>query len=135
MGTTEERSSSFDGVGLQFQETMAGFLGVGEADPRQGAVLGRSRNTPLRFDVQIHIRDLGRFLRVPEHDAELSGTVTFVPLGGTFPIREGRFNLFTIDPRTGVRQMTYAFCFTAADGQTYFFVVTRKFTTIRACLT
>ena len=36
MGTTEERSSSLDGVGLQFQETMAGFLGVGEADPRQG---------------------------------------------------------------------------------------------------
>ena len=120
MGTTEERSSNFDGVGLQFQETMAGFLGVGEADPRQGAVLGRSRSTTLRFDVQIHIRDLGRFLRVPEHDAELSGTVTFVPLGGTFPIREGRFNLFTVDPRTGIRQMTYAFCFTAGDGRTYF---------------
>ncbi|MHB1024378.1 MAG: DUF362 domain-containing protein [Desulfobacteria bacterium] len=120
MGTTEERSSSFDGIGLQFQETMAGFLGVGEADPRQGAVLGRSRNTPLRFDVQIHIRDLGRFLRVPEHDAELLGTVTFVPLGGTFPIREGRFNLFTVDPQTGVRKMTYTFCFTAGNGQTYF---------------
>jgi uncharacterized protein (DUF362 family) len=120
MGTTEEKSSSFDGFGLQFKETMAGFLGVGEADPRQGAVLGRSRNTPLRFDVQIHIRDLGRFLRVPEHDAELSGMVTFGPLGGTFPIREGRFNIFTVDPRTGVRQMMYAFCFTGGDGQTYF---------------
>ncbi|NIO79159.1 MAG: hypothetical protein GTN53_01210, partial [Candidatus Aminicenantes bacterium] len=55
-----------------------------------------------------------------EQQAELSGTVTFEPLGGTFTIRDGRFSLFTLDPATGIRQMVYALKFTAADGQTYF---------------
>ena len=36
------------------------------------------------------------------------------------PIRDGRFNLFTVDPHTGVRQMTDSFRFTAGDGHTYF---------------
>lgn len=80
---------------------MAGYLG-----PDRAAV---------RFDVQIHIADLARFLRVPGHAAELTGVFTMSPLGGTFPIRDGRFNLFTVDPHTGVRQMTYSFRFTAGD--------------------
>lgn len=120
MGSAEERSGGLDGLVFRFQETMAGYLGVGEADPRKGLTLGQNQNTPLQFDVQIKINDLGRFLRIPEHDAELLGKVTFGPLGGTFPIREGRFNLFTIASRTGIRQMKYTFCFTASDGQTYF---------------
>src|SRR5512140_1930418 len=83
---------SLDGLILRFQETMAG---------------------------QIGIEDLGRFLRVGDHAANLSGTVTFEPLGGRIPIRDGVFNLFTVDARTGIRRMTYAFRFTAADGQPY----------------
>ena len=46
--------------------------------------------------------------------------MTFEPLGGRIPIRDGVFNLFTVDARTGIRRMTYAFRFTAADGQLYF---------------
>jgi uncharacterized protein (DUF362 family) len=109
-----------DALGLQFNETMAGFLAVGETDPQKGAERGRSENTPLRFDVQIRVDDLGRFLRVFEHAAELTGTITFAPLGGAFAIRDGHFNLFTVDPQTGGRQMTYAFRFTASDGQMYY---------------
>ncbi len=120
MGTTEKRTRGLDGLIFRFQETMAGYLGLGDTDPRSGSSLGRDQNTPLQFDVQINIVDLGRFLRVAEHDAELSGTVTFRPLGGMFPIREGRFNLFTVLPQSGIRQMKYTFCFTAGDGQTYF---------------
>jgi cholesterol oxidase len=114
------QGNNLDGLSLEFRETMAGFLAMGETDPQKGAERGRSENTPLRFDVQIRIDDLGRFLRVFEHAAHLTGTITFAPLGGTFAIRDGRFNLFTVDPQTGVRQMTYAFRFTDSDGQTYY---------------
>jgi uncharacterized protein (DUF362 family) len=112
--------SILEGVGLQFEESMSGHLGVDETDPRKGAEIGKERETPIRFDVQIFIADLSRFLKLSEHEADLSGTITFEPLGGTFTIRGGRFNLFTQDPATGMRQMVYAFTFTATDGQAYF---------------
>jgi len=111
---------SLDGLGFQFTEQMSGFLGVGERDPRLGVDKGRSEATPVSFDVRIHIADLGRFLRTPLHEAELTGTVSFAPLGGTFPVRRGRFNLFTVDPQTGIRHMIHAFLFTARDGRTYY---------------
>ncbi|MFA6149577.1 MAG: DUF362 domain-containing protein, partial [bacterium] len=111
---------SLDGLVLRFQETMGGHVGIGEPEPLAGSARGRRENTPLLFDVEILIEDLERFLRVGDHAARLSGTVTFEPLGGRLPIRDGVFNLFTVDPGTGMRRMTYAFGFTASDGQPYF---------------
>jgi len=113
------QASNLDRLSLEFRESMTGFLAVGETDAPKGAEQGRRANTPLRFDVEIQIDDLGKFLRIMQHSADLTGTITFAALGGTFAIRDGRFNLFTVDPQTGVRQMTYAFRFTARDGQTY----------------
>ena len=110
-----------DGLGLRFREEMAGFAAPGESDPRAGAAKGEASGTRLSFAVSIEIDDLGRFLRVAEHDAVLRGRVEFAPLGGTFEIRDGRFNLFHVDGGTGTRRMTYAFRFTAADGRTYAF--------------
>ena len=120
-----------DGLGLGFTEAMSGFLGVGERDPQAGDARGRSEGTPIRFDVDIRIAGLGHFLRVLDHPAELSGTVTFAPLGEKLPIRDGRFSLFSIDPQTGVRQLVYSFRFTATDGRTYFLTATRTSTTTR----
>ena len=112
--------SILEGVGLQFEESMSGYLGVDQTDPRKGVEIGKDLQTPIRFEVQIFIADLSRFLKISEHEAELSGTITFEPLGGTFTIRDGRFNLFTLDRETGMRQMVYRFKFTTGDGQTYF---------------
>lgn len=72
---------TLDGVGLTFEESMSGFLGIGEAEPRLGAERGRRENTPIRFDVHINVDDLARFIDDPEHRADLTGTVTFAPLG------------------------------------------------------
>ena len=110
---------ALDGVGLTFEESMSGYLGIGEAEPRLGAERGRRENTPIRFDVRIRIDDLARFIDDPEHRADLTGTVTFAPLGGTFPLQDGWFNLFSVEAGTGLRQMIYDFRFTAADGATY----------------
>ncbi len=116
----EQKSSNIDGLGFEFTEAMSGFLAAGETDPRKGLERGRSDNTPCRFEVRIRTSDLGVFLRVMEHAAEMTGTVTFAPLGGTYNIRDGIFNLFKVEPQAGIRQMVYAFRFTASDGQTYY---------------
>jgi uncharacterized protein (DUF362 family) len=98
------QASVLQGVGLSFHEEMAGAAG------------GR----PLSFDVTIRIADLGRFFEDPEHRAELTGTVTCPELGGAVPVRDGSFQLFVVDARSGVRQLRYSFGFTAAGGSPYY---------------
>ena len=95
-------ASTLDGLGLAFEETMAGAIA----------------DRPLRFDVQIRIADLGEFLERPEHQAAMTGSVTCPDLGGTVPIRDGRFQLFVPDAASGMRQMRYFFRF-PANGGTY----------------
>lgn len=94
-----------DGLVFEFKEAMSGTVGTGKS--------------AFRFDGVIRIDDLGRFVRQPDHTAALGGTVTSAALGGAFPMRDGRFNLFSIAPG-GMRRMIYQFRFTAADGQEYF---------------
>ncbi len=108
--------SILKGVGLQFDESMSGYLGKGETEPSEGAAVGKRRETKIRFDVRITISDLNRFLKVSQHEAELSGTVTCDVIGGTFTIFDGTFNLFSRDPEMGMRQMVYPFGFMDADG-------------------
>jgi uncharacterized protein (DUF362 family) len=117
---TPATASILEGVGFAFSEPMSGFVGVGETDPRTGVARGRDANTTLRFDVTVKIQDLRRFLHDPGHTAELAGTVTCPALGGTFPVRNGRFNLFAVTAPAGMRQMIYCFGFTAADGADYY---------------
>lgn len=110
-----------DGIGFEFSESMSGFLGVGESDPQRGEKVARRNGTGVRFDVKIEIPDLGPFMNLSERTANLSGTVTFEPLGGKFSIRDGIFNLFSVSGETGTREMAYSFRFTASDGKTYYF--------------
>ncbi len=113
--------SMLNGVGLEFEESMSDYLGVGETDPQNGAEIGKRKGTEVRFDAQITIPDLDQFLKISQHKAKLSGTVTSDLFGGTREIRDGVFNLFSIDSSTGMRQRVYAFRLTVADGRTYFF--------------
>jgi uncharacterized protein (DUF362 family) len=108
-----------DGLGLRFSEAMSGHLALGETDPRRGEAAGKAAGSAIRFDVRIEIEGLGRFLRVAEHAAALTGTVSFGPLGERLAIRGGTFHLFTADPAGG-RTMRYAFGFSSADGRRWF---------------
>jgi uncharacterized protein (DUF362 family) len=112
--------STLKGLGLEFEETMSGWLGIGKKDYVEGRIAGQQENTPLRFDAKIIIDDLEYFINLSEHRARLEGTVTFKPLGGTVAMEDGLFNLFSVEPTQGIRQMTYSFRFTAADGKKYF---------------
>jgi cholesterol oxidase len=107
------------GVAFGFDETMTGFAAVGETDPRTGEARGKQDGTRLEFRVHARMDDMERFIEDARHQGTLTGDVTFAPLGGTFPIRNGRIHLFDLDPDTGVLRMVYAFSFTAADGRTY----------------
>ncbi len=118
-GRVAAPGTSLDAVGFHFREEMAGPVAVGETDPSAGAEKGRRDGTRLSFEVEIGIDSLGRFFRDAGHDATLEGAVTFAPLGENLPIRDGRFNLFHVDPASGTRRMTYAFSFTGNDGNAY----------------
>ena len=109
-----------EGIGLEFNEQMSGWIGQGKTDFEEGRLAGENAGTDIIFDLKISIYDLERFLDISDHTARLTGTVTFEKLGGKFPVRDGVFNLFTLDPNTGVRKMIYCFRFAAADGLTYF---------------
>ncbi|MHC4557931.1 MAG: DUF362 domain-containing protein [Planctomycetota bacterium] len=109
-----------NGARIEFEESMSGYVGKGETDPAKGLVLGQREKTEIRFDVRISIDDLGSFLKISHHEAALTGTVTSALFGGTYEISDGIFNLFSLDPATGIRQMVYAFRFTAGDGRRYY---------------
>lgn len=111
---------TLDGLGIEFHETMSGWVGVGETDYADGLAKGQAQGTSLSVDLTISIADLGRFLNIANHMADLTGTVTFQPLGRAVPIRDGLFNLFSVDPKENLRHMTYSFRFTAPNGETYF---------------
>ena len=107
------------GAKIEFEESMSGYIGKDQTDPGKGVEVGRRENTELRFDVRIVIDDLARFLKISHHEAILAGTLTSDLFGGPHDISDGIFNLFSLDPSTGIRQMVYAFKFTV-EGQTYY---------------
>ena len=76
------------GPGLEFKESMSGWIGIGQKNFVEGRIAGQQENTPIRFDAKIIIDDLDRFIHLPEHRARLEGTVTFNPLGGPSAMEE-----------------------------------------------
>ncbi len=105
-------------LGFTFSETMGGFIAAGVGDYRQAAAAGRELDDPLRFRVTVTIPDLDAFIRRPEHEAALSGTVEAKRFGGRRPIDDGAFNLFIEDER-GRKEMRYRISFRCADGHRY----------------
>lgn len=112
---------NLEGIGLRFKESMSGWVGVGSNNFVDGRVAGQREDTPARIDAEIIIDDLDRFIKSPDHLARLKGTFTFKPLGENLAINDGSFNLFSIDPASGVRQMVYSFRCTGNNGKGYFF--------------
>jgi hypothetical protein len=71
-------------VGLRFSEKMSGYLTEGERDFEQREKVGEERNTPLSFDVTIHIEDVDDFTKLSGRKARLTGTLSYPPLGQAF---------------------------------------------------
>lgn len=108
-----------NGIGFEITEKMSGWMGVGQSSFQDGESFGKANNTPCSFSVKIEIDDLESFFKLTAHEAKLTGTVDFAPLGHNLAIEKGRFNLFSLDSDSGDRRMVYEFVFTAKDGKLY----------------
>jgi hypothetical protein len=106
-------------LGIEFDETLYGWVATGETDFGEGKLKGQQENSVLRLDSTVRIPNLQQFIDDPGHLAHLSGMVTYSPLGGSFPMRHGLFSLFSTNPKTGFTQMTYTFRFTASNKNYY----------------
>jgi uncharacterized protein (DUF362 family) len=111
--------SILDNVKFQFNEAMSGHFTPGETDPHKGEEAGKKQGNAIRFDVCVTISDLGGFIKLSGRSGELTGTVSAGLFGQKLPIKNGTFSLFSQDPATGMRQMVYAFTFTASNGVQY----------------
>ncbi|HHT9118224.1 MAG TPA: DUF362 domain-containing protein [Candidatus Hypogeohydataceae bacterium YC38] len=109
--------------GIRFKETMDGFLGENIGDFHDGEDYGIRHDNPIKFDVEIEIDSVDKFVQVSDHEARLRGKFYCKSLGSdkAMTIKKGRFNLFDIDPETGHRNMHYVFNFDTPDGRQYYF--------------
>ncbi len=111
-------------LGLQFTETMKGFLATGFAPPDDytGAAKAGSRaGTVAEFTLTISAPDLDAFLVDRAHAGIASGTLR---LDGLTPpegarVSAGVFNLFVDTDSFYERKMLYLLPFVGADGKPY----------------
>jgi hypothetical protein len=75
------------GPGLEFEESMSRWIGIGEKSYVAGRIAGQQENTPIRFDAKIIIDDLDRFIHLPDHRARLEGTYRY--RGPIYELTEG----------------------------------------------
>ena len=116
-------------VGLNFTETMKGFLQKGAApaapediaDYVEAESAGQQANTYMEFTLTITMANLDQFLADPAHPGVAKGTVRVDGFTGPAgaPVSDGLFNLFVETGRMYDRRMLYALPFTGADGRPY----------------
>jgi len=113
------------GTGIQFEETMEGYLTPGEDDFENGFTTGQKKNFKYRIDVTITIDDIDQFIHLTDRRADLEGTVSCPGLGRGLKIRNGAFDLFILekagDPRTPQKRMVYRFNFESETKEEYYF--------------
>ncbi len=124
------RASSPSTLGIQFTETMTGFIapcsqhfGVDLAAYERAFDQGKTEGAALTFTVTIHSSDLEQMISAPEHPATIVGTVIAKTLSREpLTVTHGSFNLFQLFPnQVDVRHMNYRMRLTAEDGRHFFF--------------
>lgn len=112
-------------VGIQFTETMHGFVAPGPGDYDAAAAQGCAAGDAQRcaFTVTVTSDDVEALATDTLHRASLTGTVTCPMLSpAPLAVSQGEFQLLPIDPTVpGTRRMRYTMTLTAADGAQYRF--------------
>lgn len=108
--------------GIRFKETMDGYIGENIKGFRDGEDYGIRHNNTAKFDVEIEIDSVDKFIEVSSHQARMEGKFYCRSIGGEkdMTIKRGSFNLFDIDPETSHRKMNYSFSFTTPSGEQYY---------------
>jgi cholesterol oxidase len=111
-------------VGVQFTETMRGFISVDSAlDYDAAAERGEQTNTSLEFTLTIIAEGVHKMVSEPGHTATMTGDVLVPQLSDrALMVSKGEFQLFVPDSQiVGARRMWYRMKLTAADGHPYHF--------------
>ncbi len=110
------------GAGIEFTETMRGFVSTTVTDDFQaGRAQGERDASKFAFTVTVTAPNVDRLIADPAHEAILRGTID-APIFSPTPLRvdAGRFNLLVRDAdRPGTRRMVYDMPAVADDGHTY----------------
>jgi len=105
---------------MTLDESLTGWIGIGQSDPVQGRVHGEAQGTRLTMHARLVVQQLRAFLEQPDHAAQLEGTIDLSSVGQAMVMQDGVFNVFVVNPRTGARQMVYEARFSDSSGKRYF---------------
>jgi len=118
-----------DGVGMTFDEEMDGFYfpGVHVSPPgRTGDLtIPTSGGVACKFTAHMTVDDVNEFVDGYEHEASMSGSITFSDFIGLGQVTFGmdasasRFHYLRIDPATGEAEMNYHIEFQTAQGRRF----------------
>lgn len=111
-------------VGVEFTETMKGFMSRGEtADCQKGFDAGEQQGSNLEFTLTIASSDVRRMMNDANHEAEMAGTVIAPKLSSQpMTISAGKFNLFTVDPTDPATfNMKYRMMLNSVEKRTLYF--------------
>lgn len=110
-------SASSDRTVVRFSETLKGFIGFATTDFEKGFEQGRDQNTGFTLHLDVCIEDLDGFLTLPEHRAQLQGTVECDRLGGKRPIESGTLELLVDSGDLTRKQIKYRVAFVDGQGE------------------
>ena len=118
-----------DGVGMTFDEEMVGSYFAGLHTPAPGRAgdltIPTSGGVSCTFTAHMAIDDVNEFIDGFEHEAAMSGTISFGDFAGMGAVTFGmdasasRFHYLRIDPATGEAEMNYHIEFQSATGRRF----------------
>lgn len=104
-----------DHTGISFRETMTGGFALGTTDPETGA----NSTDELAMHATIRIHDIDAFIADPRHQARLTGSIDFAPLGIGMKAEHGVFGLFSPSGDPALTYMVYELGFAHAGLRWY----------------
>lgn len=111
-------------AGVQFTETMRGFLSLNErSDYDTGFEKGKIENSPFEFTLTIRTDDVRAFVENKEHEAPMAGSMV-APALSPYPLMAygGRFNLFVSDKANpDSKKMLYEVHLQSREGKKFHF--------------
>ena len=123
-GVLEAQAAAEDRLGIQFTETMKGFVSTLDFDEFEaGYEQGKDAGSGLEFTLTVQGDDLDALIDTKEHEARMFGTVK-CPALSPEPLTalDGTFNLFVDNPgEVETKNMVYRMVLAAEEGEHYFF--------------
>ncbi|MBI0397850.1 GMC family oxidoreductase N-terminal domain-containing protein [Cyclobacterium marinum] len=116
--------NEFTGTGVQFTETMKGFIGIGEMeDFEKGFAKGKLENTTFEFTLTIQTEDIDAFISNEKHAGKMVGSMSAPSVcQEALSAYNGDFNLFIQDEGDSERKrMNYTSALISPEGGNYYF--------------